>query len=72
MTKKAPKLGDYISSVEAASILSEKLGRRIDPDYVRKIKGVRSHKANGKCYLYHRDDIENCIIRRRTLKKLSE
>jgi hypothetical protein len=69
MTRKITRLEDYISSVEAAEILSEKLGRPVDPDYIRRLKNVRSHKANGKCYLYHRSDIEAVTIRRRTIKK---
>jgi dissimilatory sulfite reductase (desulfoviridin) alpha/beta subunit len=72
MTRKINRLEDYISSTEAASILSEKYGRFISPDYVRKLRNVRSHKANGKCHLYHRSDIEAVVIRKRTMKKLPE
>ena len=57
MTRKLNRLEDYISSREAADLLSKKFNRRIDPDYIRKLKNVRSHTANDRCKLYHRDDI---------------
>ena len=57
MSKRLNRLEDYISSKEAAILLSQKFNRSIDPDYIRKIKGVRSHRANDRCVLYNRDDI---------------
>jgi len=65
MTRKLNRLEDYISSREAASILSRKFNRRINPDYIRKLKNVRSHKANDRCNLYNRDDLEQVVIRKK-------
>jgi len=65
MTRKLNRLEDYISSREAASILSRKFNRRINPDYIRKLKNVRSRKANERCYLYNRDDLEQVVIRKK-------
>jgi hypothetical protein len=57
MTRKLNRLEDYISAGDSARLLGKKLGRRIDPDYIRKIKGVRFHPVHGRSRLYHRDDI---------------
>jgi hypothetical protein len=68
MTKKLSRLDDFISSAEAARILSLKFGRRIDSDYIRKLKNVRSHRAGDHCVLYHRDDILRCVIRQKAVQ----
>jgi hypothetical protein len=65
MTRKIVALSDYIPASQAAHILSEKLGRPIRPDYVRKLKNVRFVRMNDRCKLYHRGDIEACIIRKK-------
>jgi len=68
MSKKLNRLEDYISSREAATLLSSKLGRVIAPDYVRKIKGVRSHKANDRCRLFNREDLEQVTIKKKSTR----
>jgi hypothetical protein len=69
MTKRIIPLDDFISASEAARILSEKLGRRIRPDYIHQLKGVRSVKKNDRCKLYHKEDIEAVTIRKRERRK---
>jgi len=65
MTKKIIRLEDYITAAHAAHILSLNLGRRIDPDYVRKIKGVQFYTLNRTSKLYLRSDIEAAFIRQK-------
>jgi hypothetical protein len=65
MTRKLNRLEDYISSRDAADLLSQKFNRRIDPDYIRKLKNVRSRKANERCYLYNREDLEQVTIKQK-------
>jgi hypothetical protein len=65
MTKKIKNLEDYIPSGDAADILSQKLGRRIDPDYIKKLKNVRSVKINSRCRLYHKADILAANVKKR-------
>ena len=69
MTRKLNRLEDYISSREAADLLSKKFNRRIDPDYIRKLKNVRSHTANDRCKLYHRDDILASMVKQKAKKE---
>lgn len=63
MTKKLNRLEDYISAGDAARLLSRKLGHRIDPDYIRKLKNVRSHTINSRAKLYNREDVLACTVR---------
>lgn len=65
MTKKIEPLTSYISAGDAAALLSKKLGRRIDPDYIKKLKNIRSVKVNERCRLYNKHDIEAATIKRR-------
>jgi len=65
MTKKIIPLADYITAHDAAEILSAKMGRPIRPGYVHKLKRVRFHVLNQTSKLYHRGDIEACVIRQR-------
>ena len=65
MTKKIVRLEDYITASHAAHLLSLKLGRRIDPDYVRKLKGVRFHSLNRTSKLYLKSDIEAAFVRQK-------
>jgi hypothetical protein len=66
MTRKLNRLEDYLSSREAADLLSQKFNRRIDPDYIRKLKNVRSRKANERCYLYNREDLEQVVVKQKS------
>ena len=68
MPRKIDRLEDYISAKDAADILSKKLGRKIDPDYIRRVKNVRFRKVNATTKLYHQQDIEACIIRKKARK----
>lgn len=65
MTKKIIPLADYITAKDAACLLSEKLGRRIDPSYVRKLKNMRRVLINATQYLYNRHDIMQVQIRQK-------
>jgi hypothetical protein len=67
MTRKIEPLTSYISASEAADLLSKKLGRRIRPDYIRKLKGVRTHKVNATSKLYHRDDILAANVKKKEI-----
>ena len=66
--KRAPA-NPYMSASEAAAYLSEKLGRHIDPDYIRKLPDVRNVKVNATTKLYLRADIEQVYIRERKRKQ---
>jgi len=65
MTRKIERLEDYISAKDAADILSKKLGRKIDPDYIRRVKNIRFVKVNATTKLYHKGDIQASSIRKR-------
>lgn len=65
MVKKINRLEDYISAGDAACLLSKKLGRPIRPDYVRKLKNVRTHTVNIRSTLYNRDDLDRAIIKQK-------
>jgi hypothetical protein len=65
MTKRLNKLEDYISAGDAARLLSKKFGRRIDPDYIRKLKNVRFHTVGSRSKLYNRDDILACTVKQK-------
>jgi len=65
MTRKIERLDEYISAKDAADILSKKLGRFVDPDYIRRVKNVRSVKVNATAKLYNKQDIKAATIRKR-------
>jgi hypothetical protein len=67
MTRKINRLEDYVPASEAASLISEKLGRRIYPDYIRKLSNVRFHTINAKTRLYYKPDLEQVTIRQKTV-----
>lgn len=72
MTKKIASLTDYISASDAAMILSQKMGRQVQPGYVHKLRKVRFVKINSTTKLYHRADIEAATIRERKVSHLGE
>jgi hypothetical protein len=59
----------YCTAGEAARTLSEKLGRPISVNYIRKLAHRKKHpvrvQSMGDRQLYHLDDIENAAIRKR-------
>ena len=65
MTKKITALTDFVSAAEAATILSQKFGRTIKPDYIHRLRHVRFEVINQTTKLYHKADIEACTIRER-------
>lgn len=69
MPKKIIALHDYVSASDAAHYLSEKFHRPISVQYIsrlakRKKNPVRTHEVSNRL-LYSREDIENCIIRKK-------
>lgn len=58
-------LQSYITASVASDILSTKLGRTVSPDYIRKIRGVRSIRIHNTSKLYLKADIEAVNIRKR-------
>jgi hypothetical protein len=69
MTKRIEPLANYISASDAAAILSKKYGRPIRPDYIRKLKNVRTHHVNATSKLYHKQDIEAATVKKRQPKQ---
>jgi len=69
MPKKIVALADYISASDAASLLSEKLGRPIASKYIRKLANRKKQPVRtqpmGNRLLYNREDIEAATIRLR-------
>lgn len=69
MPKKIIALADYISATDAASVLSQKLGRPIASKYIRKLANRKKHPVRtqpmGNRLLYSREDIEATTIRER-------
>lgn len=66
MTKRLNKLEDYISAGDAARLLSKKLGRPIAPDYIRKLKNVRTHTVSARSTLYRREDLDKVVIKQKS------
>jgi hypothetical protein len=69
MPKKIIALHDFISAHDAAQLLSAKYNRPIDPKYIRRLSKrrrnpVRTEIINNR-FLYHREDVEACLIRQR-------
>lgn len=69
MSKKIIALTDYITARTAAQILTLKHGRRIDPDYIHKIRHVRFVKLDKTTKLYHKADIEAVTIKQKQINK---
>jgi hypothetical protein len=64
--KKKEDINEYCTAQDAAKILSEKHGRPIRPDYVRKMRRSKRHAIRsvlvGDRWMYHRGDIAACSI----------
>lgn len=64
--KKKEDIHDYCSAKDAASILSQKHGRPIRPDYISKMARSKRHAIRsvlvGDRILYHKTDIAGCSI----------
>lgn len=65
MTKKIIPLTDYITASEAATILTEKMGRPIKPGYIHKLQKVRFVKLDNTSKLYNKHDIETTTIKQK-------
>jgi len=61
-------LSDFVTASQAATILSSKMGHRIDPSYIHKLKDIRFVKLNNTSKLYNKYDIENVVIRQKRTK----
>jgi hypothetical protein len=72
MTKKITRLDDYLSAHDAALLLSQKLGRSIHPEYIRKLARSKKQPVRtqpmGNRLLYHRDDILACTIKQKVIQ----
>ena len=73
MTKKITPLDSYISAHDAAELLSEKLGRPVSSEYIRKLakrvkNPVRTEQRSNRL-LYHRDDILSSDVKQKATKK---
>ncbi len=69
MTKKINRFEDWLSANDAALLLSAKLGRPVASRYIRQLakskrQPVRTQSL-GYHQLYHRDDIEQVIIKQK-------
>lgn len=64
--KKKEDINDYICAHDAAQILSLKTGRPIRPDYISKMVRSKKHQIRyvkkRDRWMYHREDIEECVI----------
>jgi hypothetical protein len=59
-------LDAWVNGRDAASILSQKSGHRVSPDYVRLLSHlgkIRSIAIDGRTKLYCREDIESYTVR---------
>lgn len=67
MKKKEASIFDpltrWITASEAAHILTLKLGRKIRPDYIHKIKEITRKRIHSNLHLYLRSDVEQVMIR---------
>jgi len=63
---KRENVNDYITAHEAAMILSNKYGRRVDSRYISKMTKMKKHhikvvKKRDR-WMYRKSDIEACVI----------
>jgi len=70
MPKKLNRLEDYISAHDAAQLLSLKMHRPIQPQYIRQLakskkQSVRTQSKGSHYQLYNRDDILACTVRQK-------
>ncbi len=67
MTKRINKFEDWVSANKAAQLLSDKMGFRVPPKYIRqKAKSKRQPvrtQSLGYHQLYNREDLEQITIR---------
>jgi hypothetical protein len=72
MTKKIIPLNSYIGASEAANLLSLKMGRWINPEYLTKLakskkQPIRTQQVSNRL-LYNREDLEKVVIKQKRLK----
>jgi predicted CopG family antitoxin len=70
MVKKIIPLDSYISAHDAAELLSEKLGRPVSSEYIRKLarrkkQPVRTQVRSNRL-LYNREDLETVTIKKKS------
>jgi hypothetical protein len=72
MTKKITRLEDWITADKAAMLLSQKLGRPISPEYLRKLARRKKQPVRtqpmGNRLLYHKEDILACNVKQKANK----
>jgi hypothetical protein len=56
---------DYITAYDASVLLSLKMGRKVQPGYIHKLRDVRYVSINHTMKLYHKGDVEQATIRQR-------
>jgi hypothetical protein len=64
--KKKDDIHDFCTAADAAQILSEKLGRRIQPNYISRMSKSKKRSIRvvkfGNIWMYNRLDIAACTI----------
>jgi 20S proteasome alpha/beta subunit len=69
MTKKVDRFENWISASDAAQLLSEKSGRRVDPEYITKMAKSKKQpiktRPMGNRLLYNREDILASKVKQR-------
>jgi hypothetical protein len=69
MTKKVDRFENWISASDAAQLLSEKSGRRVDPEYITKMakskkQPIKTRQMSNRL-LYNREDILASKVKQR-------
>lgn len=66
MVKKKEDIADYQTAHDAATVLTQKHGRPVRPDYISKMAASKKHHIRtawfGNRLMYHREDIAGCTI----------
>ena len=69
MTKKIIPLSSYLSAKDAASLLSKKLDRTIDPEYLTKLAKSKKQPVRTRSLGYHqlycKEDLERVTVRKK-------
>ena len=69
MTRKVDRFQDWISAKDAANILTKKMGRTINPEYMTKLakskkQPIRTQEVSNRL-LYRREDLEKVTIKQK-------
>lgn len=69
MTKKIIPLSSYLSAKDAAALLSQKLDRTVDPEYLTKLAKRKKQPVKTQSLGYHqlycKEDLEQVTIRKK-------